>query len=121
MSASTPQRQSAQITRIGELASNDLAWLEQNAPKTYDKLMEAERHQQRRDWADLLSQALGHLAGLAGLSILTVLAWHAFDLGAATQGATIICTGAVSTVTVFVTGRLTSGRPKATSSSQKST
>jgi hypothetical protein len=49
------------------------------------------------------------LSGLVALVLLTAIAWHAIDRGDATQGASIICTGAVSIVAVFVTGRLTSG------------
>jgi hypothetical protein len=120
MSAVTPNEPSMPTSRIGELTGRELVLLAQNAPKTYDKLMEAERHLRRWDWADLIAQAVGHLAGLAALSILAVVAWHAFDLGAATQGAAIICTGAVSIVTVFVTGRLTSGRAGANPHRQQS-
>ena len=47
------------------------------------------------------------MSGLVALGCLTVIAWHAIDRGNATQGASIICTGAVSIVAVFVTGRIT--------------
>lgn len=115
MSATSPVGSSATPPEIGELTAREMALLAQNAPKTYNKLMAAERHLWRSDWADLIAQVIGHLAGLTALSILAVVAWHAFDLGDATQGAAIICTGAVSIVTVFVTGRLTSGRMKSAS------
>lgn len=110
MSATTPRVPPPPKNKsIGELGGRELAWLEQNAPKTYQKLIDADRHQRRQDWADLVAQTIGHIAGLAALSILAVVSWHAFDLHDATQGAAIICTGAVSIVTVFVTGKLTAG------------
>jgi hypothetical protein len=112
MNATAPKDPTNQARRVGELTGRELALLAQNAPRTYDKLMRAERHQRWHDWADLIAQGVGHVAGLAALSILALVAWHAFDLGDATQGAAIICTGAVSIVTVFVTGRLTSRRGK---------
>jgi hypothetical protein len=46
------------------------------------------------------------------LLLLAGVAWHALDLGDSTQGAAIICTGAVSIVAVFVTGRLTNSSVK---------
>lgn len=42
----------------------------------------------------------------SALALLAVVAWYAFGLRDATQGAAIICTGAVLTVAVFVTGRV---------------
>jgi hypothetical protein len=117
MSTTSPKEPSIPTLAIGELTARELAMLAQSAPRTYNKLMAAERHQRRRDWADLIAQVIGHFAGLASLSILATVAWHALDLGDATQGAAIICTGAVSIVTVFVTGRLTSGRTKPTTHS----
>jgi hypothetical protein len=65
-----------------------------------------QRHLRRIAWAGFIAQTVGHLCGLIALAVLAVVAWHAFDLGDATQGAAIICTGAVSIVAVFVTGRL---------------
>jgi hypothetical protein len=88
--------------------------LRENAPEIYGHFIKAKkaewRHQRHLAWAGLLAQVIGHLSGLAALGCLTVIAWHAIDRGDATQGASIICTGAVSIVTVFVTGRITNPR-----------
>ncbi|MFC1432230.1 hypothetical protein ACEZDB_16400 [Streptacidiphilus sp. N1-3] len=73
-----------------------------------------QRHRQRLAWAELIAQSIGHATGLAALVVLAVVAWHAFDVGAKTQGAAIICTGAVSIVAVFVTGRRSADRRAAT-------
>jgi hypothetical protein len=85
--------------------------LRDNAPEIYKEFIQAKkvewRHQRRLAWADLLAQVIGHMSGLVALGCLTVIAWHAIDRGDATQGASIICTGAVSIVAVFVTGRIT--------------
>jgi hypothetical protein len=45
----------------------------------------------------------------AALSFLAAISWHAIDRGAAVARASIICTGAVSIVAIFVTGRLACG------------
>jgi len=88
--------------------------LRENAPEIYEHFINAKktewRHQRRLAWAGLLAQVIGHMSGLAALGCLTVIAWHAIDRDDATQGASIICTGAVSIVAVFVTGRITSPR-----------
>jgi hypothetical protein len=85
--------------------------LREDAPEIYEHFISAKkaewRHQRRLAWTGLLAQVIGHLSGLAALACLTVIAWHAIDRGDATQGASIICTGAVSIVAVFVTGRIT--------------
>jgi hypothetical protein len=85
--------------------------LREKAPEIYERFIKAKeaewRHLRRLAWADLLAQIVGHLSGLIALGCLTLIAWHAIDRGDATQGASIICTGAVSIVAVFVTGRLT--------------
>jgi hypothetical protein len=107
MTTAAPKDPESGTSRSEELTARELALLAQNYPKTYDKLMAAERHRMRREWADVIIQGVGHIAGLAALSILAIVAWHAFDLNDATEGAAVICTGAVSIVTVFVTGRLT--------------
>jgi hypothetical protein len=52
------------------------------------------------------------LSGLVALAVLAAISWHSIDRGDATQGASIICTGAVSIVAVFVTGRLTTGHDR---------
>lgn len=88
--------------------------LREKAPEIYERFIRAKeaewRHFRRLAWADLLAQVIGHLSGLVALGCLTVIAWHAIDRGDATQGASIICTGAVSIVAVFVTGRVTNRR-----------
>jgi hypothetical protein len=111
MSATTPKLPPPSSSKsVDELTGTELAWLEENAPKTYKKLLQADRHQRRIAWTDLFAHIIGQVAGLAALSILTIISWHAFDLHYPSQGAAIICTGAVSIVAVFVTGRLTSGQ-----------
>jgi hypothetical protein len=98
----------------GDLDVPEFKLLKEKAPEVYQALMvdwpSERRHQRRLDWAELIAQIIGHLSGLAALFILAAISWHAIDRGAATQGASVICTGAVSIVAVFVTGRLTSGR-----------
>lgn len=88
--------------------------LRENAPEIYERFIKAKevewRHRRHVAWADLLAQVIGHLSGLVALGCLTAIAWHAIDRGDATQGASIICTGAVSIVAVFVTGRITNPR-----------
>jgi|HubBroStandDraft_1064217.scaffolds.fasta_scaffold91124_2 hypothetical protein len=97
--------------------------LRENAPEIYERFIKAKeaewRHLRRLAWADLLAQLIGHLSGLVALGCLTVVAWHAIDRGNATQGASIICTGAVSIVAVFVTGRLTNKSTRGKSGGQK--
>jgi hypothetical protein len=84
--------------------------LRENAPEIYERFIRVKevewRHLRRLAWADLFAQVIGHLSGLVALGCLTLISWHAIDRGDATQGASIICTGAVSIVAVFVTGRL---------------
>jgi ABC-type siderophore export system fused ATPase/permease subunit len=93
----------------------ELRLLHQHAPDVYRDLMQEKRldqqHRRRISWAGVIAQTTGQLCGLIALSVLAVVAWHAFNLGDATQGAAIICTGAVSIVAVFVTGRLTTAAP----------
>jgi hypothetical protein len=88
--------------------------LRERVPEIYERFINAKevewRHLRRLAWGDHVAQIIGHLSGLAALGCLTVIAWHAIDLGDATQGASIICTGAVSIVAVFVTGRVTNLR-----------
>jgi hypothetical protein len=87
--------------------------LRKNAPEIYEQFIKAKqeqwRHERHLAWADLLAQIIGHLSGLAALVVLAAISWHSIDRGDATQGASIICTGAVSIVAVFVTGRLATG------------
>jgi hypothetical protein len=80
-------------------------------PGAYQQLMANEASRRRLEWADLVAQITGHICGLAALLILAAVSWHAIDRGAFIQGASIICTGAVSIVALFVTGRTTSRKP----------
>lgn len=59
-----------------------------------------------------IAQLIANVCGLVALFILGAISWHAIDRGDATQGASIICAGAVSIVAVFVTGKLINGYPK---------
>ncbi|MVU77566.1 hypothetical protein GPX89_09975 [Nocardia sp. ET3-3] len=97
-----------------EVTVKELVALEAEAPEICRMFLEQkkldQRHRRRFAWVSLLTQTVGNLSGLAALGILAIVAWHAIDTGAATQGSAIICTGAVSIVAVFVTGRLTVGR-----------
>jgi hypothetical protein len=86
-------------------AIDNLAMLAERAPGAYKQLMAREASRRRLEWAGLMAQAAGHLCGLAALVVLAAVAWHAIDRGAPTQAASIICTGAVSIVALFVTGR----------------
>jgi hypothetical protein len=97
--------------------------LRKSTPEIYERFIKAKesewRNLRRLAWAELLAQVIGHLSGLLALGCLTVVAWHAIDRGDATQGASIICTGAVSIVAVFVTGRVTNQRGSNRSSHDK--
>lgn len=99
-----------------EFTTQELLLLAEKAPDVYRELMDQkkldQRYRRRMAWATLLAQEVGHVCGLIALLILAAVAWHALDLGDAAQGAAIICTGAVSIVAVFVTGRLTGGAAK---------
>lgn len=92
--------------RLDACAIDDLARLAERAPGAYKQLMARESSRRRLEWAGFVAQAVGHLCGLAALVVLAAVAWHAIDRGASTQGASIICTGAVSIVALFVTGRM---------------
>lgn len=91
-----------------------VAALQKEAPEIYERFIKAKEAEWRNlrhlAWGDLLTQVIGNLSALAALACLTIVAWHAIDRGDATQGASIICTGAVSIVAVFVTGRVTNKR-----------
>lgn len=111
MSPSAPRRPSAAAGVEVAFTDPAVATLRESAPEIYERFIRAKeiewRHHRRLAWADLLAQVIGHMSGLVALGCLTVIAWHAIDRGNATQGASIICTGAVSIVAVFVTGRIT--------------
>lgn len=102
------EKQSGRAVRFGGCTVEDLAFLAQQLPEAYQQFMANEASRRRLEWADLIAQITGHLCGLAALLILAAVSWHAIDRGASTQGASIICTGAVSIVALFVTGRTTS-------------
>jgi len=91
-------------------AEPDGSWLVLLAERAPEEFKALARTRARLEWADLIAQAMGNLSALVALAILGAISWHAIDRGAATQAASIICTGAVSIVAVFVTGRLTSKR-----------
>ena len=94
-----------------EFTARELTLLAQKAPAAYQDLMKEkqldQQHRRRIAWGELICQMAGHVSGLIALLVLAGVAWHAFDLGDASQGAAIICTGAASIVAVFVTGRIT--------------
>ena len=108
MSPAAPEKRGGEFTVI------ELSVLAEKAPEAYRDLMaqkkSEQKHRQRFAWADLIAQTVGHVCGLASLSILALVSWHAFDRDAPTQGAAVICTGAVSIVAVFVTGRVAGGK-----------
>jgi hypothetical protein len=112
MSQATSGRPSARATVESAFIAPDLALLREKAPEIYQEFIKAKqnewRHLRRLAWADVIAQIIGHLSGLVALAILAVISWHAIDRNDAAEGASIICTGAVSIVAVFVTGRLTS-------------
>jgi hypothetical protein len=109
------ERSSRSAGKTSELTALDLALLAEKAPEAYRELLAERRNWRRLAWAETLQQILGHVSGLAALVILAAISWHAIDRGDATQGASIICTGAVSIVAVFVTGRLIGSRTPARS------
>lgn len=114
MSPSGSKRSSPPVRIETAFTDPAVVALREQAPEIYERFIKAKevewRHLHRLSWADHVAQVIGHLSGLAALGCLTVIAWHAIDRGDATQGASIICTGAVSIVAVFVTGRLTNTR-----------
>jgi hypothetical protein len=103
--------QQALLVRFGGCTVEDLAFLARQLPGAYQQLLAGEASRRRMEWADLTAQVTGHIGGLAALLILAAVAWHAIDRGAFIQAASIICTGAVSVVALFVTGRTASRKP----------
>jgi hypothetical protein len=103
-----PEKQSRRAAGFDGCTIEDLAFLAQQLPDAYQQLMANAASRRRLDWAELIAQITGHICGLAALLMLAAVSWHAIDRGAPTQGASIICTGAVSIVAIFVTGRMTS-------------
>ena len=111
MSTANEPRSAAIPPRELEFTVRELSLLAQKAPNAYQDLMRQkeldQQHRRRIAWAGFICQMVGHVCGLIALLVLAGVAWHALDLGDATQGAAIICTGAASIVAVFVTGRIT--------------
>jgi hypothetical protein len=101
---------SKHAARLGGYTVKNLALLAEQVPDAYREFIASEASRRRLDWADLIAQVTGHICGLVALLILAAVSWHAIDRGASTQGASIICTGAVSIVALFVTGRMTKSR-----------
>jgi hypothetical protein len=90
---------------LADCSIDDLVVLAEQLPDAYKQVIALEASRRRLEWASLMAQTAGHLSGLVALLILAAVAWHAIDNGAATQAASIICTGSVSTVALFVTGK----------------
>lgn len=82
---------------------------EELGPGTFDRIMteieQEENHRRRMEWAELGQRIFGQVCAFGTVVALAFLARYFVDHGAATQGAAIIVTGAVSIVAVFVTGR----------------
>jgi hypothetical protein len=115
------QRPNAAGSLTAQLSVDDLMRLADQAPEVYRDILHrdeeaARRHhelartQARQQWAVAAAHIIGNVCAVASLGLLTTLSWHAFDVGAPVEGASIICTGAASIVAVFVTGRLTNAR-----------
>jgi hypothetical protein len=103
-----PEEQPASATRFGGRHAENLAFPGQQVSGSYQKPTDNEADGRHFEGTELIVQITGHICGLAALLILAAVSWHAIDRGAYTQAASIICTGAVSIVTVFVTGKMTS-------------
>lgn len=82
---------------------------EEVQPGTFDRIMSQidkdEGHRRRLDLLEFGSKVFGQVCGLCTVAILALLAKYFVDQGAPTQGASIIITGAVGIVTIFVTNR----------------
>jgi uncharacterized membrane protein len=87
---------------------------EELGPGTFNRIMteieHEEKHRRRMDSAELCSRIFGQICAFGTVVVLTFLAGYYVDHGAATQGASIIGTGAASIVAVFLTSRLSSRR-----------
>jgi hypothetical protein len=111
----TVDKQPDIIAELAELAPvhRELILLKRADPEVYCTLMTErkrdQRHQRFMKKAPVLVRVFGNACGLVALSLLAAVAWHAFNLKDANQGAAIICTGAVSIVAVFVTGQAMRG------------
>jgi hypothetical protein len=97
-------------SKIGDLTVQELATLASLTPDLYREVIRNEANTRRLGWAGLVTYFLGHLFGLAALLMLILVAWHDIDFGHPGQATSIICSGAVSIVAVFVTGKLTKSK-----------
>jgi uncharacterized membrane protein len=83
---------------------------EELAPGTFNRFMveieQEEKHRRCMESADFCSRIFGQVCAFGTVVVFAFLARYFVDHGAATQGASIIITGAVSIVTVFLTNRL---------------
>jgi uncharacterized membrane protein len=83
---------------------------EEVGPGTFDRIMteieHEEKHRRRMESAELCSRIFGQICAFGTVVVLALLARYFVDHGAATQGASIIVTGAASIVAVFLTSRL---------------
>lgn len=103
-------------SKIDDLTVNDLMLLANQAPDLYREVIKNEANRRRLAWAGLTTYILGHLSGLAALFMLILVAWHDIDFDHPTQATSIICSGAVSIVAVFVTGKLVKRKSSGTGS-----
>jgi sugar porter (SP) family MFS transporter len=82
--------------------------------ETFERLMaEVEReqkHMRRMESAELCSRIFGQICAFGTVVVLALLARYFVDHDAATQGVSIIVTGAMSIVAVYLTSRLVSRR-----------
>ncbi|MFK8908966.1 hypothetical protein [Streptomyces sp. YS-3] len=65
-----------------------------------------QKHMRCVAWGPTIAQTIGSISGLLALAILVMLAWHMSDRNQGPEAATIVTTGAVSIVAVFVTGKV---------------
>ena len=91
--------------KTGDLTAQELATLANEAPDLYREIVKNDANARHLAWVGLTVQVLGHLSGLAALFMLILVAWHLIDFGYPVEATSIICSGAVSIVAVFVTGR----------------
>jgi len=71
-------------------------------------------HERLMDYGNFVVRVIGYVCGLTSVWILADVARDYVAAGAATQGATIVISGAVSLVGIFITGRLIRTRPLST-------
>lgn len=61
-------------------------------------------------WGPVIVQLIGSAFGLLALIGLLALSWHMSDHGQGPEAASVVTSGAVSIVTIFVTGKVLQGR-----------